>query len=279
MFEIKDVLNFFHGKEIRLFGAIDVNYKKYDAIKCEFLKYFIAEIIEDKYQYNECLTKMRIIIKNKINEIIEEINSCKDIFKYDLSKSYMKKFKTEKMPKFLEKNILDIYNEKKLINEFTNSSNKENFVDNNGDLIEIGDSLIEAYFKLLNKHSKAFESGNKKLIFEILLYSNLKDIYKNPKIKVIFKDNFETIIRLLNLNYNEEKEKFEKIINNRIEMKLVINKLEDVYKNYEINDSHLFIIASFFYLVMNIIKDKNMENNLINPLLNKILKNILYCLI
>ena len=66
------------------------------------------------------------------------------------------------------------------------------------------------YIKIKNKECFPFDKENKETIFNILLYSNLKNIYNNPKIKKLFVDNYLDISE--GLNYFEGISKFEKII-------------------------------------------------------------------
>ena len=138
----------------------------------------------------------------------------------------------------------------------------------------------------MNKEAKPFEISNKKNLYNIFLYSNLKDIYKYPKIKEILKYNYSEISECLNYCDVEE---FENVVNNKKNISFIDDKLIESFNNYEINDSHIYNLASFFYLTMNVMKDVNelnncegnkfinQNNNCNNPLLNKILKNVFYC--
>ena len=148
--------------------------------------------------------------------------------------------------------------------------------------MKLGDSLINSYFNLINGDSIPFEGGDKKVLFEIFLYSNLKDIYKSPKMKEIFLYNTQYISECF--EYDEGKSEINNVINNRLINELRINKLENAFSKYElINDFHPFILASFFYLIINKMKEKGKNMyNFYNPLMIKILKNVfnnffMYC--
>lgn len=279
----KQVLDYFYHKEKSSLESIDLNFKDNETQK-EFLKSFVSEMIEDKYKYNVSLTKMRNIIDMGIIEIIEEIRKCKDITSFNLTEKYMQKFKTDKIPIFLEKNIIGEIDVLLLMNEFNVKSEKKN-------LCEKSKGNQEEYFmiyfsQILNKESTPFEGGNHEVLFEILLYSNLKDIYKFPRMKQFFIDNcFEISKRL---NYLEGIQKLDEEINNRKEFKYIEDNLKKTFKKYEMNDFHSFIIASYIYFLIIHLKDMSIKekenpkcifnkNNLNNPLILRILKNILIC--
>ena len=197
--EENEVLEFFYYKEKESLESIEVNFKDNETQKL-FLKNFISDIIEDKYQYNKSLENFRNKIDIKINEIIEDIKNYKDIDNYNLSKSYIKKFQTDKMPKFLEKNIIEVFEIIKLVNEF-NPKSEDIYLEKKKEYSKKDinyDSFIFYYFQFLNKENIPFDVGDKNVLFDILLYSNLKDIHKNPRIKKIFINNYLDISECLN---------------------------------------------------------------------------------
>ena len=288
LFEENELLDFFYDREKLSLEFIDANFKEKENQK-QFLHNYVSEIIEEKYKYNKSLDNLRIQIEKKFDEIIEDIQNCKDINHYDLSEKYIKKLGTKNIPKFLEKNIQKVFEILKLVNE-VNEKDEVNSKDikNEKPKIEIDyDCFIVCYFQFLNKERIPFDMEKKETIFKLLLYSNLKDIYKNPKIKRIFVDNYLNISECL--NYFEGISEFEKVINEKEnELNLIDIKSENIFNNYKISDNHLHTIASFFYLIINIMKDteinninnglqKQKDNNLNKPFMIKILKNILKC--
>ena len=288
LFEENELLDFFYDREKLSLEFIDANFKEKKNQK-QFLHNYVSEIIEEKYKYNKSIDNLRIQIEKKFDEIIEDIRNCKDINHYDLSEKYIKKLGTKNIPKFLEKNIQEVFEILKLVNE-VNEKDEVNSKDikNEKPKIEIDyDYFIVYYFQFLNKERIPFDMEKKETIFKLLLYSNLKDIYKNPKIKKIFVDNYLNISECL--NYFEGISEFEKVINEKEnELNLIDIKSENIFNNYKISDNHLHTIASFFYLIINIMKDteinninnglqKQKDNNLNKPFMIKILKNILKC--
>ena len=288
LFEENELLDFFYDREKLSLEFIDANFKEKENQK-QFLHNYVSEIIEEKYKYNKSIDNLRIQIEKKFDEIIEDIQNCKDINHYDLSEKYIKKLGTKNIPKFLEKNIQKVFEILKLVNE-VNEKDEVNSKDikNEKPKIEIDyDCFIVYYFQFLNKERIPFDMEKKETIFKLLLYSNLKDIYKNPKIKKIFVDNYLNISECL--NYFEGISEFEKVINEKEnELNLIDIKSENIFNNYKISDNHLHTIASFFYLIINIMKDteinninnglqKQKDNNLNKPFMIKILKNILKC--
>ena len=209
-FNEKNVIQFFYNKEKSNLEHIELNFKD-DEKTCKFFKYFVSEIIEEKYRYNISLKNLRKSIEKKINEIIEEIKACKDIYNYNLSESYFKKFNTDYLPKFLEKDILATIDEMKLIYKFNQDLENVDIKNNNKHLIDLGDCLTTHYFQLINCKAIPFEGGDKKILFDIFLYSNLKDIYKNPKIKDIFLNNSQFLSTCF--GYEEGKLEISKVMN------------------------------------------------------------------
>ena len=288
-FEEKELLDFFYDREKLSLEFIDANFKENEKQK-QFLQNYVSEIIEEKYKYNKSIDNLRNQIEKKLIEISEDIQNCKDINNYDLSKKYMKEFQTKYVPKFLEKNIKEVFEILKIVNEPKEKEeiNLNEIKIEKPKIVIDYDNFIVNYIQLLNKERVPFDKENKETIFNILLYSNLKDIYRNPKIKKIFIDNYLNISECL--NYFGGISEFEKDINDKENnFNLIDIKLENIFNNYKICDNHLFTITSLFYLIIYIMKDtennnfniinngpqKQKDNNLNNPLMIKILKNIL----
>ena len=242
-FEEKELLDFFYDREKLSLEFIDANFKENEKQK-QFLQNYVSEIIEEKYKYNKSIDNLRIQIEKKFNEIIEDIQNCKDLNNYNLSEKYMKEFKTKYVPKFLEKNIKEVFEVLKIVNE---SNEKEeinlNEIKIEKPKIEINyDNFMVNYIQIVNKERFPFDKENKETIFNILLYSNLKDIYENPKLKEIFIDNYLNISECL--NYFGGISEFGNVINDKENnLNLIDIKSETIFNNYKITDNHLFTIA------------------------------------
>ena len=272
----EEVLSNLFTIENECMNDIDTNFYK-DKKLLNFLKHFVSEIIEEQYKCNNSFDSIKNKIETKLNDIINEIHNCEDINKFNLYEKFLTKFKTDAIPEFLKKNILDEIDTKKLINEFYENSEKEMIkfkkeISNKN--IEDGNNLMVYYYGLINEELKPFKDGNKEIIFQILLYSNLIDIYKNPNIKELFLNNYSKITAII--NYHDGIEEYEDAINNRKTIAYINEKLTSAFNKYTINQQHLFMIASFFYLVFN--KSEYLSRVLYTKILRKILYNFsVYC--
>ena len=275
----KQVLHYFYYKEESSLGGIDMNFKDNEMQKL-FFKSLATDFIEYKYSTNVYLTDVRNKINEKIDNIIAKINNLTDLDTFNLNEEYKNNFKTDKIPKFLEKNIFDAIEALNLRFKRKRDSiiDKEDYLQRQKD-----ENLRNYYSGFLSKKLIAFEGGDKEVIFKILLYSNLKDIYKSQRVKQIFMNSIFDICNCL--NYFEGIQEFEKEINSKKGFKYIDEQLRNIFKRYEYNDYHLYIIASYFFLAFYVmsdinIKEKNKEankktNNLNNPIMVLILKNIL----
>ena len=276
-----EVLDYFYTREKKILEEIDVNFK--DNQTQLFLKSQLTQFIEQKYKSNQSLSYWKNSIDGKINEILEKINKYTDIDTFNLSEEYWNHFGTDEIPKFLEKNIVDEIETLKLIKEFNQQSENNNLFDKkeyNFKEKQKDENLMEYYSQFLDGSSFAFDGGDQAIIFMILLYCNLKYIYRSKMVKDIFINNIYEICNYL--NYLEGIVEFDEEINNKKDFRYIDEKLESIFKRYEYNDFHLFIIASYFYFVLNRMEDKNINenmnkkrNNLNNPIMVQILINIL----
>ena len=69
----------------------------------------------EKYLLDKSIYKFRNNIYKKLNEIIEKIDIYKNINNFNLSEKLLQQFETNKIPKFLDKNIIEEIGTKKLI--------------------------------------------------------------------------------------------------------------------------------------------------------------------
>ena len=116
----KQVLHYFYYKEESSLGGIDMNFKDNEMQKL-FFKSLATDFIEYKYSTNVYLTDVRNKINEKIDNIIAKINNLTDLDTFILNEEYMNNFKTDKIPKFLEKNIFDAIEALKLFLLINNS--------------------------------------------------------------------------------------------------------------------------------------------------------------
>jgi len=199
-----EVLENLYKIESSSIGNINLNFNKKET-ELNFLKSFVSEIIEEKYKTSNFIGLLKNKIEKKLNDIKEEIYKCNDINKFNLYERFLKKFNTDAIPEFLKRNILDEIETKKLINEFSQNSEKEKikfntifYNKNNND----EDNLIRYYYQLINKKLIPFQGGDRETIFQIFLYSNLKDIkniyimkeYQNLKMQLIIEKKIFILI-------------------------------------------------------------------------------------
>ena len=104
-----------------------------------------------------------------------------------------------------------------------------------------------------------FDGGDQAIIFMILLYCNLKYIYRSKRVKQIFMNSIYDICNCL--NYFEGIQEFEKEINSKKGFKYIDEQLRNIFKRYEYNDYHLYIIASYFFLAFYVMSDININSS------------------
>ena len=280
----KNILEFFYDNEQECLDIIDSNF--YDNKEMNnFFRNFTLNIIEDKYLNNNDISLIKTNIKNELENILKEFRKKIDFNLDDLYDIFLHKFKTTKIPQFIEKKVIEEIKSIQLINQLNNSKNNKDYIEDE-EIDEKKETIITYYTQFVNGEAEPFEYYDKKLLFDILIYSNLEDIYKNEAIKEIFINNYSEIA--ISFKYYNNNKEFKNLIDNKKkDIHYITNKLIDTFNKYEINDLHLYIIASFYFLIMNVMKDINDWNNkdiglnneiinINNPLFNKILRNILY---
>ena len=286
----KDVLEYFYKGEDECICWINRNFEKQYSLK-KFYKSLIYESIKQKYFNINEISKIRNSIQLKLEKITKEIEDNQIIVISDLLQIYNKKFQTEKIPKFLSKehykSVKSIMYSIDFDSKFDEIFMKDEFL-----------SLIPCYFKLVSREIKPFEFGiDNKNFFKLFLLSNYKDIYKSQTIKKIFVDNYEIIVKSFLLDSIEMKSEFESIINNNkfdcLYIETEIKKLMEKFNLMRNQNTIFHIISSYFYLVVNIMKDTSRDSlilnfsneeiqiinkfilvNINNPYLNKLLSNL-----
>ena len=279
----KDILNYFNSKEEKCFEWLDINFPNEDKNKQFFIN-LIMNSIQHIYDQVEEISKPRKSIKTKINDLIEEVENTRRF--NNLEELYEKYFDVKKLPKFLKKEITKKIDNIQYLEKYNNMIEKQN------NIYEINQILVY-YNGFITGSMKPFNSGyTNEYLLMILLYSNLKDIYKSYKVKRIFIDNYNNILNCFNI-ISFDKNKYFSLINN-INLHFNENEALNMYfynyqkiQNAQIN---LYTLSSYFYLMMNRMRDTSNNNyrgafinfknriieiNLNNPFLNKILMNVI----
>ena len=272
----KQILEYYYSKEKESIGYMDINFQTEKDFQGFFIN-FTKEIIIEKYETNQQITALKENIDLGLQNIAEEFRNNEKLELNDLNNKYNEYFKTNKIPTFIDNKLKEEIQSIQLIKRLNKDYISQ--LNNNSE----NEDLINYFSKFLKGESKPFQKGDKNLLFNIFLYSNLKDIYKNKKIKDIILNNYYEISRCF-LNNWENIDEFQNEINNPKEIGYIVDKLIETFKKYQINDSHVYNLASYFYLVFIAINDENSKNtikfidknvSIDNPFLNKILKNVL----
>ena len=272
----KQILEYYYSKEKESIGYMDINFQTEKDFQGFFIN-FTKEIIIEKYETNQQITALKENIDLGLQNIAEEFRNNEKLELNNLNNKYNEYFKTNKIPTFIDNKLKEEIQSIQLIKRLNKDYISQ--LNNNSE----NEDLINYFSKFLKGESKPFQKGDKNVLFNIFLYSNLKDIYKNKKIKDIILNNYYEISRCF-LNNWENIDEFQNEINNPKEIGYIVDKLIETFKKYQINDSHVYNLASYFYLVFIAINDENSKNtikfinknvSIDNPFLNKILKNVL----
>ena len=273
----KQILEYYYSKEKESVGYMNINFQTEKDFQGFFMN-FTKQIVLEKYETNQQISHLKDKINSELQKIAEEFKYNEKLELNDLNSKYYEYFKTNKIPTFIDNKLKEEIQSIQLIKKL----NKNSFIYQSKENSE-NEALIDYFCKFLNGELQPFQRGDKDVLFNIFLYSNLKDIYKNNKIKEIILSNYYEISKCF-LNNWENIDFFQDEINNKKEIGYIDDKLSETYKKYQLNDSHIYNLASYFYLVLIAIKDNNSRNSIIfknnnvsidNPFLNKILKNIL----
>ena len=262
----KELLSYFFTNEKNCISKI----KTFESIKKKFYKSIIYESIFEIFKL--CPEAMIIKIFEKLNKIEKELNK-KDLNLNDFYKSLEDNFGTKNIPKFLiRKDIKNIKFKEKI-------RKKEE---------SILQKIIGYYKKLLDNNIKPFEMFEyKKILFNIFVLSNAKDIGSNKMIEEIFFVNFDEIQSWFGLN--NDLKNYQNILTNYIDINEIEHQslLESFFTQLNIEltklnnkneDLFLFLIASFFYCIMHRMYDLQKSDNKINDINSKVtifLKNII----
>ena len=245
---IKQVLEYYCSKEKESIGYMIINFQ-YEKDYQEFFINFTKEIIIEKYNNNQQISKQKEQIELGLKKIVEQFKTSEKLQLNDLPEKYYEIFKTNKIPSFINNKLIGEIQSIQLIKGLNQNNYNHKLINDNNNA-----KLIQNYIKLLNGEIKPFQFGDKNILFNIYLYSNLKDIYKNSKIKDIIQNNYYEASRCF-LNNWENVDEFTDAINNRKDIGYIDDKLRETFSKYEINENHIYTLSSYFYLIMNEIKD------------------------
>jgi hypothetical protein len=277
--ENKMTLEFFAGTEMDCIRTLNNLYKNNE--KKKFFKDLIYETIFEIFKTYKG-------IKKKTMEIIEKIDKFNtNYFKgsEDESKEkYIAKLKKElccnMIPKFLIreklkliKHLIAMRNYEKNLNEtietdlsiknliyFYNSicflKNEEYPLLSDSDKIFQLTEITFPFDNILNNNDQNHNLYFKKLLFQIFILSNAQIIKTNNYVRIIFENNYPKILSIFSQSYpiNHIYQHFIFIPVNQVNENLQLNI--QILENYiKTNEQYYFIIASFFYLITNEIKD------------------------
>ena len=237
----------------------------------------------------ECLNKINSFPKHK-KKFYKLIiyDSIKEIFKQSSDKLVSEIFENlDKIRKHIEKNEISIEEFYKLLEEkmgikdvpkfliksdikYIKMKEKMNKKEQNSPEFK---KILEYYKKLINGTIPPFNLfKNKNILFNIFVLSNVKDIGTNKLIEDIFFENYCEIRSWFGLTENLED--YQNVLINFVfisdlEIKTLLESFStqiNIEFNDKNNDLFFILISSFFYCIMNKMKDLNNNNDEINGL-------------
>ena len=282
----RDILNYFYLKEKMCLDWLNINYIREGKTK-NFLKKIILNSIQQIYEGIEEFSKIRKIIKSKINKIIDNIEITKTFC--NTQNFYKKEFEIEHIPSFLSNDIDKAIENALYLEKFNKNFEKMNNIYELNQMMAYYNGFIRG--NILPFNINYLGNYNEDLLM-IMIYSNLKDINISQKMKKIFTDNWDSMLKCFNA-FNYDINKFYALINKKnlcINENELLNKHFNNYKKNQNIQNILYVLSSYFYLIMNMMRDtsdnynigafmnidnKIIEINLNNALFGKILKNII----
>ena len=237
----------------------------------------------------ECLNKINSFPKHK-KKFYKLIiyDSIKEIFKQSSDKLVSEIFENlDKIRKHIEKNEITIEEFYKLLEEKMGIKDVPKFlIKNDIKYIKMKEKMnkkeqnspefkkiLEYYKKLINGTIPPFNLfKNKNILFNIFVLSNVKDIGTNKLIEDIFFENYCEIRSWFGLTQNLED--YQNVLVNFVfisdlEIKTLLESFFtqiNIEFNDKNNDLFFILISSFFYCIMNKVKDLNNNNDEINGL-------------
>ncbi len=267
--EIKTILLFFAGSEIHCFRTLKNLYKNNE--KKKFFKDLIYETTFEIFKTYEGIKKETMEILKKLDKFnTNYFNGSEDESKEKYIAKLKKELCCDMIPKFLIreklkliKHLIAMRNYEKNLNETIETDlsiknliyfyNSICFLKNK----EYPDS--ETFFpfdNILNNNDQTHNLYFKKLLFLIFILSNAQIIKTNNYVRIIFEINYSKILSIFSQSYpiNHIYQNFIFIPVNQVNENLQLN-IQILVNYIKTNEQYYFIIASFFYLITNEIKD------------------------
>ena len=231
----KEVLSYFYTNEKECISKIST----FEKIKKKIFKSIIYESIFEIFKQLPETIIIKIFDKFKV--IRKTINK-RDLYLNDFYKLFEENFGTKNIPKFLTRNDIKTLKFKEQVRKKEES---------------ILQKLIEYYKKLLDNKIKPFEMFEyKKILFNIFVLCNAKDIGTNKIIEEIFFVNFDEIRSWFGLG--NDLENYQNILTNFIDIiEIEQHSLLDSFfaqlnieltkTNNKNENLYLLLISSFFY--------------------------------
>ena len=102
----KEILEYYYNQERECVGYMELNFQQEKDIQ-EFFMKFTKEVVVEKYNNNQQISNFKNKIDLGFSKIIEKYKTNDNLDINDLQKYYYEVFKTNKIPKFLENNLLE----------------------------------------------------------------------------------------------------------------------------------------------------------------------------
>ena len=263
----KDLLSYFYKNEKECFLIIENLSKEnsFPEYKTKLYKSIINELIMETFKQSP--EKIVKDIFDSLKKIRNNINK-KEINLEKFNKTLEEYFETKEIPKFL------------ILNDLNYIEFKQKMEEKEKNRPEVK-KIIEYYKKLKDGKIIPFEYFNsKKILFNIFILSNAKEIGTDKLIEDLLFNNYIEIRSWFNLN--PDLQEYQNIFTNFIDISELEQKsvLESflLQLNSELNkqnnkneDLLLILIASFFYCIEHKMKDIKKNENEINDINSKII--------
>ena len=160
----KEILEYYYNQERECLGYMELNFQKEKDMQ-EFFTGFTKEIVIEKYNMNQNISNLKKKIELGFANIIEKYKQNDNLDAKDLPKFFYEVFKTNKIPKFLENNIIEEIKSIQLIQQLNKAN--DNIYKLDQKIKNKNDELINYYNAIVNGEMKPFQIGDKKILFNL----------------------------------------------------------------------------------------------------------------